>query len=284
MIAEQTINLVSNSVIRLEKTVGIHPKKPAFLDFYFEKGGSVSGQILNANGLAEPTYIEANPLESQTTSGRTVSEKDGAYLLTGLAYGKYELKPNGGPRKEITVLGQMKLNIELNNLSLTGVVNSQSTEEEGLSNVSVILWKPGVIVTERITDRTGQFSFAKLEPGEYKVTFYKEGFRLAEKWVDLSQDAKPLTPKLNLAESPGVALKVFDQDTDLVLKTAYIKAISEGTDDRIYITLRLDEQGNGILPSSLAGKNIEIFGRNFDTKYISNWDGRKLFVTLTRTR
>ncbi len=88
------------------------------------------------------------------------------------------------------------LEAEIVKTSITGTVVDENTGD-GIAYADVVLDETGATA---VTDENGQFAFSELEPGEYSVTAYAEGYAEGTETVEVTEEGGyieiSLTPEL----------------------------------------------------------------------------------------
>jgi protocatechuate 3,4-dioxygenase beta subunit len=236
------------------------PEMP--VEITFEGSSRLSGQITRGGKPQSGLMVLAIP-DPPTGTGRSNSQTDdgGRYDIEGLADGTYEVSVSSvmgvsvSYRKTFEVSGDTSGDIELPGAALSGVVTDAATgmpldgadvqAETGEETQSFAVKRTG-------TDSSGAYSIIDVDPGKYRVTARKSGYRLKTQTATVGSDAASLD--FALAKGSGLSIRVGDGQTGIPL--AGVQALAFASDGTVAFQGRvsLDASGAGEVPSLADGR------------------------------
>ncbi|MCF6137924.1 carboxypeptidase regulatory-like domain-containing protein [Pseudalkalibacillus berkeleyi] len=181
---QYSITVTATNFQSATKGVKVEANDASTVNFVLEPNpGTVQGVVTSEGSLISGALVEIlNTADSVVT--QTTTNASGEYVVDDLAPGDYKLRVS----KELfmtEVLGfnlsageTETLNVELkpNPGTLTGKVTDSETGDP-LPNTTVQVTNGnGVTVGTTITDASGDYTFTRLAPGSYTVTFIAEGY------------------------------------------------------------------------------------------------------------
>jgi protocatechuate 3,4-dioxygenase beta subunit len=236
------------------------PEMP--VEITFEGGSKLSGRITRA-GKAQPGLMVLAVPDPPTGAGRATAQTDegGIYEIEGLGDGTYEISVSSitseaiSYRKVFEISGDTTGDIELPAAALSGVVTDAATgtpldgaqvqAETGEETQAFAVKRTG-------TDSTGAYTIRDVDPGSYRVTARKEGYRLKTQSASVGADAATLD--FALEKGSGLPIRVGDGQTGIPL--AGVQALAIAADGTVAFQGRvsLDAGGSGEVPSLADGR------------------------------
>jgi hypothetical protein len=261
---------------RATKSVNLSGFGPATVDFYLSAGARLFGRITQSGKPIDAVRLEALPLDGQPCAGTTRSV-GGRYEFVGLDSGNYLVSMEMGSSVTTYVDGDTRLNIELSDLTISGIVRDL---EEGTAIAGAVVYvrDSTSLLGEETTDYRGAFEFVGLDPGQYRLSAYKSGYSIS------FQEAIPGNPatqtNIDLSSDEGQRIRVTNAATGLPLDWILVKAVSNLSDDFIFLEIELDKQGVARLPSSLSSDDLAIFAPGYRHEVVSRWNGLPIDVAM----
>jgi len=208
------------------------------------------------------------------------TSNEGVYVIEQLIPGDYHFYAGDFRSKPVRVSGDMTFDIEIPDVQLSGrVVEAGKVPVVG---AHVELWDSNpdgqhIHLQER-TDHFGSFELLGIEPGEYMLTAYKQGYAMYRERFTYTAPVADLV--LPLQRDKGVEIRVRYADTGKAADTVYIVE-QTGRQHGTRLHLTLDEFGVGYLPGALSGKTLSVASGNYEPVVIPNWSGQSLDLRLT---
>jgi hypothetical protein len=93
----------------------------------------------------------------------------------------------------------------------------------------------------------------------------------------------PLTnQKITLRKSAGVEVRVQSASDDTQIRQLFVGERMPGSDYGIALSIAVDREGIGYLPSALAGSTLTIYSFGSQPVVIEKWNGQSLDLKLSR--
>jgi hypothetical protein len=242
-----------------QKTVEV-PSGTAELpvEIAFEGAARLSGQVSRAGKPLPGLFVSASP-DPPTGAARVSGQTDesGRYALEGLSDGAYRLMVMGQNvsfTKSVAVSGDSEEDVAIPGSVLSGVVTDEGTGEplEGASvQAETGLETQAFAVKEAVSDSNGAWSIGDVEPGSYRVTARKSGYRLQTRAVTVG--AEPAGADFALVRGSGLSIRVADGQTGIPLSSVQVLAFGAGGTIAFQGTVSLDGSGSGEVPSLSDG-------------------------------
>ncbi len=236
------------------------PEMP--VEITFEGGSRLSGQITRA-GKPQPGLMVLAMPDPPTGAGRATAQTNdgGHYDIEGLGDGTYEVSVSSitsqgvSYRKVFEVSGDTTGDIELPGAVLSGVVTDAATGmplESAEVQAETGEETQSFAVKRTSTDSTGAFSIIDVDPGSYRVTARKAGYRLKTQTATVGSDTATLD--FALTKGSGLPIRVGDGQTGIPL--AGVQALAIAADGTVAFQGRvsLDAGGSGEVPSLADGR------------------------------
>lgn len=214
------------------KSVQVEPGSTITVDFDFSNDTKITGRVTR-NG--EPIAGASVNFGGAGRGGRTSTDSNGRYEMTGLDDGKYSvtvMDPTRGPYSTLyTVSGSGTFDIDMRGTVLRGRVIDASTGQP-INEATVTIRKKdpsmaGPPVSVSGTDAGGNFSFDMIPAGTYSASAEKSGYGASTSEVPVSDSgADPI--ELKLTSSVGITLLVVDARDNRPISAWYHAVSSTG--------------------------------------------------------
>jgi uncharacterized surface anchored protein len=241
-----------------QTTVEIPDGSPEFpVEIVFEGASRLSGQVTRAGRPLSGLFVSATP-DPPAGGGRSSGQTDGdgRYDLEGLSDGPYEVSVQGqgvGYRKSFQISGDTNGDIALPGTSLSGSVRDESGQPIEGADVQAETGQEtqAFSVKRGVTDSNGSYSIEDLDPGNYRVTARKTGYRLDTEPAAVGSD--PGSLDFTLKKGSGLSIRVADGQTGIPLSG--VQALAFAADGTVAYQGRvaLGADGTGEVPSLSDG-------------------------------
>jgi protocatechuate 3,4-dioxygenase beta subunit len=241
-----------------QTTVEVPDGVPEFpVEIVFEGTSRLSGQVTRGGRPLSGLFVSATP-DPPAGGGRSSGQTDGdgRYDLEGLSDGPYEVSVQGqgvGYRKSFQVSGDSNGDIALPGTSLSGAVRDESGQPIDGADVQAETGQEtqAFSVKRGVTDSNGTYSIEDLDPGNYRVTARKTGYRLDTEPATIGSD--PASLDFTLKKGTGLSIRVADGQTGIPL--AGVQALAFAADGTVAYQGRvaLGADGTGEVPSLSDG-------------------------------
>jgi protocatechuate 3,4-dioxygenase beta subunit len=241
-----------------QTTVEIPDGSPEFpVEIVFEGASRLSGLVTRAGRPLSGLFVSATP-DPPAGGGRSSGQTDGdgRYDLEGLNDGPYEVSVQGqgvGYRKSFQISGDTNGDIALPGTSLSGTVRDESGQPIDGADVQAETGQEtqAFSVKRGVTDSNGSYSIEDLDPGNYRVTARKTGYRLDTEPATVGSD--PASLDFTLKNGSGLSIRVADGQTGIPLSG--VQALAFAADGTVAYQGRisLGADGTGEVPSLSDG-------------------------------
>jgi hypothetical protein len=262
----------------LTKAIDVPADKDVVLDIVFPPGVRLSGLVTqDAKPAGERSIFVAPPDGNAEMSYQARTAQDGRYEIEGVQNGEYRVSVHEGISRVVTVAGDTVVNIDMPSVQLGGrIVEDGGTVPIVNAAVHVLGIEPqtAIVRSYKESDDFGRFRVIGIEPGEILLTVYKPGYEMQREKISYSS---PITNKtITLRRSAGVEVRVQSAPTGPEIRQLFIRETMPGSDYGIGLSIALDGEGIGYLPSALAGSTLNIQRSGARPIVIERWNGQSL--------
>lgn len=267
---------------RVEKTIDVPADKDVVLDIVFPPGVRLSGRVTqDATPLADRTVLVGSPDGKRRMLYEGSTAQDGGYQIEGVVPGEYRVAIHEGTSRVVSIAGDTVVNFDLPLVQIGGrIVEDGGTAPIAGVGVHAIGIEPqtGGVRSYKETDDLGEFRLIGIEPGEVLLTVYKLGYEMQREKISYSS---PITnKKITLRKSAGVEVRVQSASDGTQIHQLFVRERMPGSDYGIALSIPLDREGIGYLPSALAGSTLTIQPYGSKPVVIEKWDGQSLELKL----
>lgn len=263
---------VYHSLTNVRMTV-VNERATIFNVVLSKRPGRVSGRVTDA---ATGLPLEQASVEIRTNSlspvilASTFTNARGEYTVTGLAEGEYAVNfsladyiPVVGVPLRINPGRETRLDQRLTSVygSLRGKV-TQAAGGAALPNVKVSVRDQGVlpVLLETVTDRNGNYSFARLREGPYSVDFEVAGyFPIFEVGTTINAGQVTVLNQAMGSAGSGLRGRVTNAVNGAPVFQATVTVRSENPDAPATASTRTDTDGTYMFPGLPAGRYLVDF-------------------------
>ncbi|MFZ2507087.1 MAG: carboxypeptidase-like regulatory domain-containing protein, partial [Steroidobacteraceae bacterium] len=277
------VHVVADVTMRrqLSKTVEVPADSDITVNLDFPAGARLSGRVTRGGKPLSGVWLTPRPaVEQRVYVYGTSTSKQGTYVMEDLAIGEYVVFVGEHRSRPVEVSGDTVFDIDVPLAQLSGRV----LEEGGkvpIVGADVALWpaEPGSSQI-RLQDRSnhfGQFALVGLEPGDFMLTAYKQGFEMFRERISYASPVADLT--IRLRKNKGVEIRVRDARSGKpVQEVIAIEMFGNRNGSRLQ--LHLDGDGIGSIPGALAGSTISFWAYGYGSTMIREWSGQPLDLQL----
>ncbi|MCG2782620.1 MAG: carboxypeptidase regulatory-like domain-containing protein [Candidatus Altiarchaeales archaeon] len=167
-----------------EQTVAVTAgSETSGIGFALAQGGSISGTVTNSSGAVAEVHVEAWN-EEDTGHGWTKTDSSGAYTITGLSAGTYNIEvwTSGYASVMQSVVsvtaGQTTSGVDFTLAAAGSISGTVTYDGSGVADIEVFAWSPTTQAGgEAHTDASGNYLIEGLPEGtDYKVKVEAEGY------------------------------------------------------------------------------------------------------------
>lgn len=262
----------------IAKAIDVPADKDVVLDIVFPPGVRLSGLVTqDAKPAGERSIFVAPPDGKAEMTYQARTAQDGRYEIEGVQTGEYRVSVHEGISRVVTIAGDTVVNIDLPLVQLGGrIVEDGGTVPIVNAGVHVIGTEPqtAIVRSYKESDDFGQFRLIGIEPGEILLTVYKPGYEMQREKISYSS---PITNKaITLRKSAGVEVRVQSAPNGPEIRQLFISEKMPDSDYGIGLSIALDGEGIGYLPSALAGSTLSIARSGARPIVIEKWNGQSL--------
>lgn len=238
----------------------VAPNDTANINFDLEKGGSISGRVLDdqGNSLAD-IYVSASIMDDYSGNG-TWTDDSGNYTITNLASGTYRVTVNANDwlrqeKDNITVTAPNDTDNINFKLEKGGSIFGQVSDDKNkpLAGIYVYAYvsSTGNYSKGTWTDESGNYTISGLASGTYKVTVNANDWATQKK-ENITVTAPNVTDNINfkLEKGGSISGRVLD-DNGQPVKNEWVNAHS--LDYEIYKGNNTDADGYYSIPALPSG-------------------------------
>ncbi|MGE5277313.1 MAG: carboxypeptidase regulatory-like domain-containing protein [Acidobacteriota bacterium] len=244
----------------------------------FQGNSRLSGRVTRGSSPLSGLFVVAMP-DPPDGSGRYSGQTDanGEYALEGLNDGGYQVSVLGAGvsyRKLFTVSGATDGDIALPAATISGTVTDASSGEPIES--ATVQAETGQetqaqAVKRAVTDSSGAYAIADVDPGSYQVTARQSGYRMKTRSVAVETD--PAMLDFRLEKGSGLSIRVADGLTGMPLGGVAALAFASNGSVAFQGTVALDSSGTGEIPSLAPGRYaVYVFSGGYAPRSIPSVD------------
>ncbi|MEO8359674.1 MAG: carboxypeptidase-like regulatory domain-containing protein [Vicinamibacteria bacterium] len=230
-------------------------------EIVFSDGLSISGTVMRRGVPVVGARIAAF-MSGTGRQASSRSDESGAFRIVGLEAGRVNVtafaegfSSQVSQIVELTADTSIELVIPVGRLS--GLVVDEASGLPLESTVELQRTTPattggagGLMRLNTTTDSSGRFTFADLEPVDYKITARRSGYE------SLTQTTKPNEAgedvRLALKRGSGLSIEARDAQMGFGLRSLFVR-VQEGTNDAFTGPVTLDADGKGEIPGLPPG-------------------------------
>jgi hypothetical protein len=264
----------------MARTVDMPADGDLTVNLDFPRGVLLSGRITRGGEPMSGVSIVPTPppgVRRSVNFNETTTAADGTYVVEDVPPGDYVLMISSLANPGLTVSGDTVFDYDVPEGKLSGRLVGQDAEP--IEGAVVNIWPAEAVDAHRPmpsgSDALGRFTLVGVDPGEYLLTVYKPGYEMVRKHISLGTNSADL--ELVLREERGVEVTARE-----AVSGTPVRAIEVIDNGRGSLTLYLDKDGVGYLPSALAGSTLRFMTRCCEPTVIEAWNGGRLELQLKR--
>lgn len=229
--------------------------------------------------LADVAIYQTNSSVQGAFLHSVKTSADGEYAFDDVPDGDYYFSVGNYLAPPVRVSGDTVFDFDVPLLTIAGVVVDAARREPlPWVNVYVAPAPPGHIGRQRQaqTDPFGKFELDTPQPGDYVVSIYKVGYAMVRERVTIGAGSVDL--RVVLEEDDGIKVRLRSAD-GAPIRFAFVYESSASMHVRGW-PLRLDERGEGRLPSAFVGSHVRLTVEGFAQLDVPRWNGDELDLRL----
>ena len=269
---------------QLAKAVEVPAGSDINVDIDFPRGARVSGRVTQRGRPVAGAWLEPRPVNlaaDRIFNYGASTSATGEYVIEDLEPGEYTIGIDGYKSRPFQVSGDTVFDIDASPQLAGRVLEDNGTVP--IAEAQLEVW-PADPKSSRIwafdrSDHYGRFAMAGLEPRDFILTLYKPGYEMFRERIAYVSPLLDMT--IRLRRDAGVQVRAHDASTGKPLRKLLA---TEMLGDRatVKVSVPLDEQGMGYVPSALAGTTLAFWTDGYAPQTVSAWDGDRLDLKFVR--
>jgi hypothetical protein len=268
----------------LARTVEMPRDRDLTVNFEFPSGARLSGRVTHRGKPVVGATV--NPRQPRTQGELSIdgatTTAQGDYVIEDLPPGEYFLRIANYRSRLIQVADDMVFDMDVPSAQLSGRV-LEAGGKVPVSGAEVVIWwteDPARIRQFANTDHLGRFVIVGLEPGDFVLSAHKSGYGLYREPFSFSAPVADMTIRLD--QGKGVEAQVRHAISGKPLRSMNLHVVETIRGRHgISLSVTLDENGVGYVPSGLAGSTLSFGADGYAVAEVREWSGDELRLKFT---